>query len=143
MLNCVCQLYKKVYIVVDALDECSSAHDHRPTFLKHIIDLQVEHEANIFATSRPIPEITEVFEKSSSLRISAQSEDVGKYVDGYMPRLRSFVRQRPDLQAEIKRKIVEVVDGMYVYYSSVAFLCSFFASLDFPMLISSFVSGSC
>lgn len=135
-LQSVCQLYKKVFIVVDALDECQPSHAHRPTFLKQIIDLHVQHDVNIFATSRPIPEITEMFMDSLNVEISAQTEDVGKYVDSRIPEMKAFVRERPELQNKIKRNIVKVVEGMYVCF----YLSEF--QFGFP-LVDLFTPGFC
>ena len=71
-------------------------------------------EANIFATSRFIPEITEKFEGSISLEIRASDEDVRRYLDGHMSQLPAFVKRSPDLQEEIKTEIIKAVEGMYV-----------------------------
>jgi hypothetical protein len=49
-----------------------------------------------------------------SLEIHASEHDMRRYIDGYMSHLPSFVRCSPDLQGEIKAKIVKAVDGMYV-----------------------------
>jgi hypothetical protein len=72
-----------------------------------------------FATSRFIPEIREKFEGSISLEIRASSEDVGRYLDHHIFRLPGFVGRSPALQEEIKGKIMQSVQGMYVtcYYT--------------------------
>lgn len=113
-LQSVCRLYVKVFVVVDALDECQTLNGHRSTLLKEIFALQAEHDVNIFATSRFIPEILQIFMDSRSLEIRAHREDVRKYVDRRIPQLPSFVQRNPDLQEEIRDEIVRAVDGMYV-----------------------------
>ena len=118
-LQVVAGLYSRVYIIVDALDECKVAGGCREEFLKGIFDLQAKCAANIFATSRIIPEITDKFEKYISLEIKASEEDVWRYVDGHILNLPSFLRRDSDLQGELKRAIVKAVDGMYVIPSSV------------------------
>ncbi|KPM36223.1 hypothetical protein AK830_g10354 [Neonectria ditissima] len=112
-LQSVCRLYAKVFVVVDAIDECQVSNGHRSTLLKEIFALQAQYKVNIFATSRFIPEITQIFINSQSLEIRARLEDVQKYLDGHILQLPSFVQQRPELQAEIKSGIAKAVDGMY------------------------------
>ncbi|KAH9204100.1 hypothetical protein DL95DRAFT_439405 [Leptodontidium sp. 2 PMI_412] len=71
-------------------------------------------QANVFATSRFIPEVTEKFEGSISLEIRASEEDVRRYLDGHIFRLPAFVSRSPDLQEEIKARIVLLVKGMFL-----------------------------
>jgi hypothetical protein len=113
-LYSVATMYLRVFIIVDALDECQPSDSCQTTFLTEIFNLQAKSRANIFATSRFIPEITERFEGSMSLEIRASEHDVRRYMDGHMSRLPSFVGRSPDLQEEIKAEIVKAVDGMYV-----------------------------
>jgi len=107
-------MYSRAFIVVDALDECRASNGCRSRFLSEIFNLQAKSKANIFATSRFIPEITERFEGSMLLEIRASEHDVRRYVDGHMSHLPSFVGRSLDLQEEIKAEIVKAVDGMYV-----------------------------
>ena len=113
-LHSVTAMYSRAFIVVDAFDECQASDGCRSRFLSEIFNLQAKSRANIFATSRFIPEITERFEGSMSLEIRASEHDVRKYVDGHMSHLPSFVGRSLDLQEEIKAEIVKAVDGMYV-----------------------------
>jgi hypothetical protein len=59
-LHSVTAMYSRVFIVVDALDECQVSDNCRSRFLLEIFNLQVKYSTNIFATSRFIPEITEL-----------------------------------------------------------------------------------
>ena len=113
-LHSVTAMYSRAFIIVDALDECQASDGCRSRFLSEIFNLQAKSRANIFATSRFIPEITERFEGSMLLEIRASEHDVRRYVDGHMWHLPSFVGRSPDLQEEIKDEIVKAVDGMYV-----------------------------
>lgn len=114
VLQSVGSVYSRVFIVVDALDECQASDGCRARFLSEIFHLQATAKANLFATSRFIPEISEKFEGSISLEIRATEQDVRSYIDGHMSHLPSFVGRNLDLQEEIKKEIVESVDGMYV-----------------------------
>ncbi|KAI9773868.1 MAG: hypothetical protein M1840_006094 [Geoglossum simile] len=113
-LQSVAALYSRVFIVVDAIDECQVTGGSRARFLSDIFELQAKCGVNVFATSRFIPEITDKFKDSTSLEIRASKQDVWRYVDGHLSHLPSFVERRPDLQEEIKTQIVKAVDGMFL-----------------------------
>ena len=113
-LQSVAALYSRVFIVVDALDECQASDGCRSRFLSEIFALQAKCKANIFATSRFIPEIITKFSQSISVEIRASDEDVQRYLEGHIGQLPLFVKQNRQLQEEIKTKISDAVDGMYV-----------------------------
>jgi hypothetical protein len=118
ILQTVASIYSKVFIIVDALDECQVVGGSQPRFLSEIFHLQANCNVNVFATSRLIPEIMEIFEgRSLTLKIRASEEDVGRYIDGRMADLPSFVRRNTDLQKEIKAQLINTIGGMYVLSS--------------------------
>ncbi len=100
--------------MIDALDECEATDDCRARLLLELFNLQAEMGANIFSTSRFIPEILEKFKGGLTLEIRAEDEDVQKYLADNMTRLPSFVLSSPDLQKEITATIAKAVDGMCV-----------------------------
>ena len=102
----------QVFIIVDALDECQVSDGCRSGFLSEIFTLQQKCKVNIFATSRVVPEVTEKFKGHTSLEIRAHNEDVRNYLEGRI--VRSDRKSLRTLDEEIKTKIVEAVDGMYV-----------------------------
>jgi hypothetical protein len=112
-LQSVAALYSRVFIVVDALDECQVSDRCRLRFLSEIFNLQANTGANLFATSRPIPDIERQFDGCISCEILASDEDVRRYLDGHMSQLPSFVLSKPKLQEEIKTEISRAVEGMY------------------------------
>jgi hypothetical protein len=113
-LQSVAALYSRVFIIVDALDECRASDGSGARFLREVFNLQAKCRANLFATSRFIPEITEKFDGSISLEIRASVEDVRRYVHSHISRLPSFVRHDPVLQGDIETEIVNATDGVYV-----------------------------
>jgi Cdc6-like AAA superfamily ATPase len=113
-LHSVAAIYSRVFVIVDALDECQIISGCRTKSLTEIFNLQAKLRANIFATSRFIPEITQVFEESILLEISAKDEDVQKYLAAHMTRLPSFVLSSPTLQNQIKTAISKTISGMCV-----------------------------
>lgn len=104
--------YARVFIIIDALDECSAYDGCRSRLLSALSNLRDTCNANVFATSREIPEITDEFDKDMSLEIRASKEDVKRYLDGHLLHLPSFVRRSSDLQREVVAEIVDSVDGM-------------------------------
>lgn len=118
-LQAVAALFSRVFIIIDALDECQASHGCRKRLLSEIFGLQTKTSANIFATSRFIPEITQDFSKVLRLEIRATEQDVRCYLDGHMSQLPGCVLRSSSLQDEIKTSIIEAVDGMYVTHNLV------------------------
>ena len=104
--------YQRVFIIIDALDECQVSDGGRVKFLSEMLNIQAKTGANLFATSRFVPEIGGQFEGSISLEIRASDEDVKRYMDGHMLQLPSFVSNNPNLKDEIKTEIVKAVNGI-------------------------------
>jgi hypothetical protein len=116
-LQSVAALYSRVFIIVDALDECRASDGSRARFLTEVFSLQAKCRANLFATSRFIPEIAEKFDGSISLETHASVEDVRRYVHSHISHLPSFVGDNPKLQGDIETEIVNAANGMYVALS--------------------------
>lgn len=112
-LQSIAAMYSRVFIIVDALDECQASDGCRARFLSEIFTLQAKTGANIFATSRHISNIEREFEGSTLVEIRASEEDVRRYLNDHVLRLPGFVTRSPELQEEIKAAIVKAVDGMY------------------------------
>jgi hypothetical protein len=113
-LQNVAATYSRVFIIVDALDECQASGGCRSRLLSEIFSLLAKTGANFFATSRPNPYIENEFKGCISLEILASDEDVRRYIDGHMSELPVYVLNRQDLQVEIKTEIIGAVEGMYV-----------------------------
>ncbi|KAF7515244.1 hypothetical protein PCG10_003552 [Penicillium crustosum] len=112
VLQTVAATFSKLFIIVDALDECQTSS--RPHFISELFNLQTRHSANIFVTSRFILEIIHQFEGALSLEIRATDEDVRKYLESHMGHLRPCVLESHQLQEEIKAAISDAVDGMFL-----------------------------
>lgn len=119
LLRCMTDSYLRVFILVDALDECQGSDECRANFLTYMFFLRDKSKVNIFATSRLIPEIMEKFEACKRMEIRATEDDVRRYVygqldGGNMEHLPSLIKHKPDLKDEIIKGISDAVDGMYV-----------------------------
>jgi hypothetical protein len=111
-LQSVAAMYSRVFIVVDALDECQVSDDCRARLLLEIFNLQAKTGANLFATSRYIQDIMEKFKGCATLDIRARNKDVMRYLDGHMSQLQPCVIKNFDLQERIKTIITKSVGGM-------------------------------
>jgi len=111
-LQAVTILYSRVFIIIDALDECKVSNGCCSRFLLEILGLQAKCGVNLFATSRFIPEITGKFNQATRLEIRASEGDVRRYLEGHMSKLPTFVGRSSDLQEEIKTGLIKAADGM-------------------------------
>jgi Cdc6-like AAA superfamily ATPase len=113
-LQIVTKSFSRVFVIIDALDECQEVSNGcRSKFLSEIFSLQTKCGSNIFATSRSLPDIIERFNNKMQLEIRASNQDVQRYLDGHMSQLPRCVLRSSELQDEIKAKIIKAVDGMY------------------------------
>lgn len=105
----VVSLYSRVFVIVDALDECQTS-DCTSRLITELLSLQAAGGVNLFATSRFIPQITERFTRNAVLEIRANDNDVQSYLEGRISQSASkILRQHSE---EIKAEITNAVDGM-------------------------------
>jgi hypothetical protein len=110
VLQSVLADYSRMYIVIDALDEC--VHDDRRELLSKLRNLQSKTGLRLMATSRFIPDIIEEFNGLPKLEVRADDADVKRYVVGQIKRLPRCVRRDDNLQELVQNKIMKAVDGM-------------------------------
>ncbi|OQE93683.1 hypothetical protein PENNAL_c0005G05905 [Penicillium nalgiovense] len=106
--------FAKVYIVIDALDECRMNDGSRTRFLDAMFELQDARNINLLVTSRFIPDMNERFKEKPTLQIRASMADVTRYLQGNLAMLPAFVSRNLDLQTEISTNITRAVDGMFL-----------------------------
>lgn len=114
LLITVCNCYSRVYLVMDALDECSDENRTRDKVISQIFELYDKCNISILITSRFIPNIAERFEPFPSVEIQADSADVRLFAEEYVNELSNSVRKDPELSEFVVSLIVDSVDGMYV-----------------------------
>ncbi|KAH1792063.1 hypothetical protein KXV95_003970 [Aspergillus fumigatus] len=88
-------MFSKVFVVIDALDECQTFDGSQAKFLAEIFKLQSNSATNIFATSRPT-HIPEPFRDKTALEIHASEAD------------------KPRTAGGIRTSITKRVDGMFL-----------------------------
>jgi hypothetical protein len=107
--------YTKVFIVLDALDECSESDGTRQIFLTEMRKLIPN--ISLLVTSRDITSIELEFQTAARLEIRANDEDIRSYLKSRIegqPQLARHIEKDPTLRGEILDTIVEKANGMYV-----------------------------
>lgn len=108
----VCRLLK-VFILIDALDECPESNSTRDSFVAEIRKLQpITH---LLVTSRHISTIEREFERAARVEIHATDEDIGRYIESRIKgdrQLIRYIQKDPALQGTIINTIVEKTKGM-------------------------------
>ena len=104
------QKFTRVYVVIDALDECQ--RETRTQIVSTIGELQVHSHVHLLATTRPLPDILEQFAAASMLEIRASNHDVDLYIRGRMADLPRCIQKSSGLQDRVVKTIVTAVDGM-------------------------------
>ena len=112
MLQSEMNRYIRVFVVVDALDECPVRNRVRQDLLSKLNALQAPHSINLMTTSCLFPNIKQEFQNSLELGIHASEEGIREYLDGQMFRLAHCIRGNNDLQEAIKERIESPVHGM-------------------------------
>ena len=116
-LQSVLASYSRAFVVIDALDECSTLDGCQTRFIDSLLALQAGSRANLFLTSRSSsPDIAAKLAGIPEIQVRADPEDVKSYLAEQMYRLPGFVNRDPLLQEEIQSGIVKAVDGMSVTY---------------------------
>jgi hypothetical protein len=119
-LQAVLVEFSLVYLVIDALDECSADNGTRRQFLDHIQELQCATDLRILGTSRHLPDIVQHFSGASRVEIRAHDQDVKLFLAGELHRLPRCIQGDKGLQQQVQNQIVGAIEGMYVL---AAFYC--------------------
>lgn len=80
ILRLVLRNYSKVYIVIDALDECPERDSTQSQLLKLCYSLQGQTDLRLIATSRHILNIVAEFKYMPQVEVRASNADVKRYV---------------------------------------------------------------
>ncbi len=113
LLLALCSQYTRIFIVVDALDECEAAHERR--LLLPILESLPDARTRLFVTSRPNNEdISQTFRKASRITIAAPESDLRRYITERIEERKDFASKlTPDLKESITSTIPARASGMY------------------------------
>lgn len=112
-LHEVIGMFKRVYIVIDALDEYLTTGSQNE-LTKLLSQLQKDVSLNLIATSRHIPEIKAAFKSYPCLEISAATEDLTAYMKENIHKFPDAIQQDEELQCDIRTQLIDICQGMYV-----------------------------
>lgn len=115
-LQSVATAYLRVFIAVDALDECEDSSRNR--MLTEIFTLQASSKTgiNIIATSRINDAIKTRFDGCPSLVIYARDGDIREYVAMQIKLLENDVLDN-DIRESVQSGVAEAAKGMHVSHS--------------------------
>lgn len=105
------KLLDDLYLVIDALDECSA--DARSFITQKLRTLSPN--TKLMATTRPIDDITREFTAEPVLEIHASHADLEKYIKARFKRssrLSAILQGQPSLEMEISDGIIAKANGM-------------------------------
>lgn len=108
LLRSQVEKFAKVFIVIDALDECPEHDQTRKHFLAEIRGLLPK--ISLMVTSRNMPSIEIMFRHDTRLEIRAQDQDVRKFISSQMEQRDGLV-DLLDGHDEVRSRIVETVLG--------------------------------
>ncbi|KIM30727.1 hypothetical protein M408DRAFT_269568, partial [Serendipita vermifera MAFF 305830] len=111
LINTEMERFSKIFVIVDALDECSEENQCRAFFFKQLRALQ--SLAHLMITSRPEINPTAEFMR---LEIAANKADLARYVDERIStssRLNNLLLEAEDRKA-LKNAVVDNADGMFL-----------------------------
>ena len=113
MLSSVCQTFSNIFVVVDALDECSETHSNRENFMTEL--LKMSPKTRLLVTSRHFASIKSKIKGDSFVEIRADDDDVESFLQNYISQhreLAALIRDRDDLRNEIIDTVVSKSKGM-------------------------------
>ena len=112
LLVSLCDGYERIYILVDALDECEATKQRRN--LLPMLESLPHGSTRLFVTSRPNNEdINQSFDKASKVTISASGSDLRQYITERIDERKDVVyRLTPQLKEKIVSSISANASGM-------------------------------
>jgi Cdc6-like AAA superfamily ATPase len=110
LLDLAISSLSRVFVVVDALDECRRSDEFAPT-LRKFFSLQKRHNLGLLVTSRSIPIIAELFQSNPRIRIYAHDEDISRCLHSGLRGFRA-IQKKPELLSEVVTTITKSADGM-------------------------------
>ncbi|KAL4810467.1 hypothetical protein BDV18DRAFT_131068 [Aspergillus unguis] len=111
----VTALYQRTLIVVDGLDDLFVFNGDRDVFLLELLDLQTKTNANLFITSRPLPDIETIFGGMPTVKIDADNAVaiLQKFVHAELQGYPSVISLDKAHLEEIENTIVTKADTFY------------------------------
>jgi hypothetical protein len=110
------ETYSRLFIVVDALDECFP-EQVQEDLLEKLRSLTITSPAKLMVTSRYIPSIESAICADIKLDIIANNNDIKSFVEARISKnsmLKRLVTKVPSIEEKVVGTVVEKAQGMYV-----------------------------
>ena len=111
-LSDVSNLYKRTYVVLDALDECTD--DIRWELMEKL--REIRPQVHLLVTSRDLDSMKEELQDFERLEIKANKADLELFIDHHIQKnknLRKIVLKSPTMRDDIKVAVVKTAEHMY------------------------------
>ena len=111
-LSDISNLYQRIYVILDALDECTD--DVRWELMEKL--REIEPEVHLLVTSRDLDSIEEELHEFQRLEIKANKADMELFIDHHIQKnknLRRIVQKSPTMSDDIKVAVVTTAEDMY------------------------------
>lgn len=117
MIHSQASQFRKIYLIIDGLDECSD--QTRLDLLNLANELLESHQCTrLIVSSRPVDGVGANLNNAVKLNMKANPEDIGLYIDECIKRmagLQKVTKRFPELAREIKSELMEKASGMLVF----------------------------
>ncbi|KAF3067912.1 26S proteasome non-ATPase regulatory subunit 10 [Trichoderma lentiforme] len=107
--------FSKVFIIIDALDECAEVDDVRSITLTELKKLQ--HRMLLLVMSRPMPDPEGLLKDAIRINVEASLTDIRNYIEQRIDNTRSMqkhVAGVPELRHRIVTVILQKIKGMFL-----------------------------
>lgn len=107
--------FSRVFILVDAVDECTEANGRRATFLLQLQEILEAPQVRLMMTARPINQTISDFPNVAKVEIRASDDDIQKYIEAQISRearLRLHTSSDKTLKEDIITKLTANANGM-------------------------------
>jgi DNA-binding ferritin-like protein (Dps family) len=112
----ILEAFNDVYIVLDALDECTERKELLK-WIKHMTTWK-KGKLHLLGTSRPVEDIAKYLRSLDPDHVRMMENiityDIEKYIDSILHQDDAFERWDSQVKATIKNKLLENASGMYV-----------------------------
>ena len=104
--------FEKVFLIIDALDECGPPL--RSKLLSILHSIQEKSALSLLATAQDLPDIRSQLQPCVALKIQASEADVTAFVGQHICDLSSCVQKSNVLRTQVIAAVVDAVDGMFL-----------------------------
>jgi hypothetical protein len=114
LLQSVVTAFSKVFIVIDALDECTESGNTKRSIIDATKSL-LSKEAHIMVTSRKLPQIESLCKEWLQVEIMAKDQDIIQYLEAHIEdegELGNVIQEHPEKRDSIITTIVQKSQGM-------------------------------